>query len=67
VYLAKLTIERFRKLAILDIECRAGLNVFVGPNNVGKTAIVDALRALLSTTDESFLRIPMTVKARLGR
>jgi putative ATP-dependent endonuclease of OLD family len=29
----------------------------VGPNNVGKTAVVDALRALLSTTEEGALRI----------
>jgi putative ATP-dependent endonuclease of OLD family len=31
--------------------------VLVGPNNVGKTAVVDALRALLSTTEEGALRI----------
>jgi len=43
--LAKLTIEGFRKLNILEMEFRRGLNVFVGPNNVCKTAAVDALRA----------------------
>ncbi len=31
--------------------------MLVGPNNVGKTAIVDALRALLSTTEDGALRV----------
>jgi putative ATP-dependent endonuclease of OLD family len=57
VYLAELTIEGFRKLKKLTIAFRPGLNVLVGPNNTGKTAVVDALRALLSTTDEGALRI----------
>jgi putative ATP-dependent endonuclease of OLD family len=30
-----------------------GLNVIVGPNNIGKTAVVDGLRLLLSGNDES--------------
>lgn len=57
MHLAKLTIEGFRKIHNIEIHCRPGLNVFVGPNNVGKTAIVDALRALLSTSTEGFLRL----------
>jgi len=57
VYLAELTIEGFRKLNKLNITFRPGLNVLVGPNNTGKTAVVDALRALLSTTDEGALRV----------
>jgi AAA15 family ATPase/GTPase len=32
--------------------CAPGLNVLVGPNNVGKTAVVDALRALLAGMDD---------------
>ena len=57
MYLAKLSIEGFRKIEKLDLTFRPGLNVLVGPNNVGKTAVVDALRALLSTTDDGALRI----------
>lgn len=57
MYLAKLTIEGFRKISRLEMDFRRGLNVFVGPNNVGKTAIVDALRALLSTADEGPIRV----------
>jgi putative ATP-dependent endonuclease of OLD family len=56
MYLAKVTIEGFRKLAKLEVAFRAGLNVFVGANNSGKTALIDALRALLSTADEGALR-----------
>ncbi|CAJ0729137.1 MAG: AAA family ATPase [Ralstonia sp.] len=33
------------------------LNVLVGPNNAGKTAVVDALRVLLSAGDEGALRV----------
>lgn len=57
MYLAKITIEGFRKLAKLELEFRAGLNVFVGANNSGKTALIDALRSLLSTSDEGALRV----------
>ena len=38
---------------------REGLNVLVGPNNAGKTAIVDALRVLLSTGEDGALRLTM--------
>jgi len=51
MYLAKLTIKGFRKLKYLELKFQPGLNVIVGPNNVGKTAVIDALRALLSTDE----------------
>lgn len=35
---------------------KPGLNVIVGPNNVGKTAVVDALRALLAGADDPYPR-----------
>jgi len=57
MYLAKLKIEGFRGLNLLELNFRPGLNVLIGPNNVGKTAIVDALRALLSTTDDGALQV----------
>ena len=57
MYLAELSIEGFRRLKKLTVAFRPGLNVLVGPNNAGKTAVVDALRALLSTSDEGALRI----------
>lgn len=57
MYLAELTVEGFRKLTKLELSFRPGLNVLVGPNNVGKTAVIDALRALLSTTDDGAIRL----------
>lgn len=57
MYLAQLTVEGFRKLQHIDICFRDGLNVLLGENNAGKTAAIDALRALLSTTDEGSLRL----------
>ena len=33
------------------------LNVLVGPNNVGKTAVVEALRALLAGADDPYPRL----------
>ena len=52
MYLAKLTINNFRKLKKVVISFQPGLNIIVGPNNIGKTAVVDGLRALLSGQDE---------------
>lgn len=51
MYLSKLIISGFRKLNVCELEFRQGLNILVGPNNIGKTTIIDALRALLATED----------------
>lgn len=52
MYLAQLSIKNFRKLQEVQIQFQPGLNIIVGANNVGKTAVVDALRALLAGHDE---------------
>jgi putative ATP-dependent endonuclease of OLD family len=57
VHLAKLVIKNFRKLKHAELSFQAGLNVLVGGNNVGKTAVVDALRALLAGHDEPYPRL----------
>jgi putative ATP-dependent endonuclease of OLD family len=57
VYLAKLRILNFRKLKDVELGFRPGLNVLVGSNNVGKTAVVDALRALLAGHDDPYPRL----------
>ncbi|MDR2209688.1 MAG: AAA family ATPase, partial [Azoarcus sp.] len=56
MYLAQLNITNFRKLKSIELQFRPGLNIIVGANNVGKTAIVDALRALLAGHDEPYPR-----------
>ena len=57
MYLAQLSISNFRRIENVVLEFQPGLNVIVGPNNVGKTAVVDALRALLAGYDEAHLRL----------
>ncbi len=56
MYLARLGIKNFRRLSDVTLQFRPGLNVLVGPNNVGKTAVVDALRALLAGADDPYPR-----------
>jgi putative ATP-dependent endonuclease of OLD family len=57
VYLAKLAISNFRKINNAELHFQSGLNVVVGANNAGKTAIVDALRSLLAGHDEPYPRL----------
>jgi putative ATP-dependent endonuclease of the OLD family len=57
MYLYELRIQGFRRFNDLSLRFKNGLNVIVGPNNAGKTAIVDALRVLLSASDEGNLRL----------
>jgi len=57
MHLAKLVVRNFRRLAHAELTFQPGLNVLVGGNNVGKTAVVDALRALLAGHDEPYPRV----------
>lgn len=56
MYLAQLKILNFRRLRDVTVLFEPGLNVIVGPNNVGKSAVVDALRALLAGADDPYPR-----------
>ena len=57
MHLAQLNITNFRKLHNVKLHFQPGLNVLVGANYVGKTAVVDALRALLAGHDEPYPRL----------
>lgn len=57
MHLAELNIENFRKLGKVCLSFQPGLNILVGANNVGKTAVVDSLRALLASPDEYLPRL----------
>ncbi len=57
MYLRKLGITNFRKIENVEFVFVPGLNVIVGPNNIGKTALVDALRCLLAGNEEPYPRI----------
>lgn len=59
IYLATLTIGNFRRLKHAALKFGPGLNVIVGPNNIGKTAVVDGLRALLAGVDDPYPRFTL--------
>jgi putative ATP-dependent endonuclease of OLD family len=45
--ITRLRIENFRSIKLIDIEL-GGTTVFVGPNDSGKTAILEAVRIALT-------------------
>lgn len=59
MYLASLTIRNFRKFDENEnvIYFNNGLNVIVGENDSGKSAIIDAIRIALGTTDNSWNKV----------
>ena len=61
MFLAELRIENFRMfgegMQALVIPFRPGLTAIVGENDSGKTAIIDALRFALGTTDQDWFRL----------
>jgi putative ATP-dependent endonuclease of OLD family len=57
MYLSKLTISNFRHLSNVTLHFVTGLNVILGPNNIGKSAVVDALRSLLAGHEDPYPRI----------
>jgi putative ATP-dependent endonuclease of OLD family len=61
VHLADIHIENFRLFgagsAGLCMPLHPGLNVLVGENDAGKSAIIDAVRLALGTTAQDFLRV----------
>ena len=48
MYIEKFIIKNFRGIEDITLSFNKGLNVFIGENNAGKTAIIDALRVCLS-------------------
>lgn len=56
MYLAKLTINNFRRIKDAEFDFVRGLNVIIGANNIGKTAVVDALRSLLAGHEDPYAR-----------
>jgi len=47
IYIKKIKIENFKSIEREEIEFNKGLNILVGPNNAGKTNIMEALDLLL--------------------
>lgn len=59
MYLSMITIENFRcfgeKISRFEVPLERGLTALVGENEAGKTAVIDALRFVLGTTDQERL------------
>ncbi|MBW2187537.1 MAG: AAA family ATPase [Deltaproteobacteria bacterium] len=53
MYLKQIKIKGFRLFQNLDLEFNRGLNVLVGENDSGKTAIIDAIRYTLGTNSSN--------------
>ena len=60
MYISKLCLLNFRKYEKLEVEFNNNLNILVGENNSGKTAIVDAIRILLGTQSNDYYKIDRT-------
>ena len=64
MYLSVLTIENFRCFGSgaerLELYLRRGLTALVGENDAGKSAIIDALRFVLGTTDQEWYQLEDT-------
>lgn len=63
MYLKRVRASNFRAFGdgtsapILDWELSPGMNILVGENDAGKTAVVDAIRQILWTTSYEFVRL----------
>lgn len=57
MYLKSLHIKNFRSIKDTNITFNKGLNILIGPNNSGKTTIIDALRICFSYKDYHSIHI----------
>lgn len=68
-YLSQLTVKGFRVLKDTTFRFNPGLNVIVGPNNGGKSALIDSLRLIFSIgtyeSKEDFIRVEHKDVSRL--
>ncbi|MBP7212938.1 MAG: AAA family ATPase [Anaerolineaceae bacterium] len=61
MYLSSLELNNFRCFGEKQvIEFNNGLNILVGENDSGKSAIIDAIRIVLGTTDQSWYRTELS-------
>ncbi|MCT4552889.1 MAG: AAA family ATPase [Alphaproteobacteria bacterium] len=55
MYISNIEIKNFRGIQSLSLNLNSDINIFIGENNSGKTAIMDAIKYTLETT--SFIKI----------
>src|SRR5436190_19424429 len=70
MFIAHVSIENFRCFgegaSRFELPLRRGLTALVGENDAGKSAVIDALRLALGTTDQEWNRIEDTDFAALA-
>lgn len=57
MYLSRVIIRNFRLFNSFDLSLCRALNVIVGENNSGKTALIDAIRYVLNSSSSEWIRI----------
>src|SRR5574344_475865 len=61
MYISEVKIVNFRGIGASTIfKFNSGLNVLIGENDSGKSTVIDAIRYVLGTTDQSWSRIEIT-------
>lgn len=64
MYISEIRIENFRLFGngknAFRLSLQPGLTAIVGENDAGKTAVIDALRFVLGTRDQEFVRLDIT-------
>lgn len=68
MYLKEIFVENFRCLRELTVSLTAGANVLVGENNIGKSALIDAVRAALGPASSTgdYIRLNASDRHRLS-
>lgn len=57
MHISNIRIEDFRLFEVFDLNLNPGMNLIVGENNSGKTALIDAIRLTLDTNSSEWTRI----------
>lgn len=57
MHISNISIENFRLFEKFALDLNPGLNVLVGENNSGKTALIDAIRIALDTNSAEWTRV----------
>lgn len=57
MFLAKIQIENFRIFKSFELTLNPGMNLIVGENNSGKTALIDAIKYALGTHSGEWIRV----------
>ncbi len=57
MYLKKLSIQNFRRFKSLELEFQKGVNLLIGENDSGKSAIIDAIKFVTGTHSNDWQRL----------